>query len=215
MQNAENWVSLREFSRMRGVSLGAVQKAIESGRVTVVRRGMSGKLKSIEANQAMRQWNGNTDPDQAARAGAPICPPAPIISRSGELPLVPRTESAIASADVETLAASGDDALYLAARRRKMEFDAKQSELNYLQALGRLIATDELEKIMSRRYTVVREKLMNVDSRAAIIAAELGIPEKTAQIAAILRRENMQACNELSDDAGAEAARGAAERVAA
>lgn len=72
METVENWVSLREFARNRGVRLSAVQKAIESGRVTAVKRDEKGRLKAIELNRAMAEWNGNTDLDQAARAGAPL-----------------------------------------------------------------------------------------------------------------------------------------------
>jgi len=69
MENAEEWISLREFARRREVSLAAVQKAIESGRVRAVTRDGNGRLTSIEFCAAMREWNGNTDPAQAARSG--------------------------------------------------------------------------------------------------------------------------------------------------
>jgi len=69
MENAEEWISLREFARRREVSLAAVQKAIESGRVRAVTRDGNGRLTSIEFVRAMREWNGNTDPAQAARSG--------------------------------------------------------------------------------------------------------------------------------------------------
>lgn len=77
----EEWVSLREFARRRGVSLQAVQKAIASGRVTAVRRadpgpdGQPGRITGIEVNQATAQWNRNTDPNEAAKSGKVI--PAP------------------------------------------------------------------------------------------------------------------------------------------
>jgi len=66
---SEEWVSLREFSRRRGVRLAAVQKAIASGRVTAIRRGDTGRLKEIEFVQASAQWDANTDPAEAAKNG--------------------------------------------------------------------------------------------------------------------------------------------------
>jgi hypothetical protein len=78
----EEWVSLREFARRRGVSLQAVQKAIASGRVTAVRRadsgpdGQPGRITGIEVNQATAQWNRNTDPNEAAKSGKVIPAPA-------------------------------------------------------------------------------------------------------------------------------------------
>jgi len=71
----EEWVSLREFARRRGVSLQAVQKAIASGRVTAVRRapagaeGQPGRITAIEVCLATAQWNRNTDPAEAAKSG--------------------------------------------------------------------------------------------------------------------------------------------------
>lgn len=209
MENTENWVSLREFARMRGVSLGAVQKAIESGRVTAVRRSIEGRLKAIDAVAATAQWNGNTDPDQAGRAGAPI-------GVELDLPLQPKT-----GADVQTAAdyhddlpagVGSNDQRYLAARARKQEFEAHQAELDYLKALGRVIATDELKNVTARRYAAIRDKLLNIPDRlATILAAE----REPSQVHAQLTAEIKRVLNELADDADAQAARGPAERVAA
>ena len=80
----EEWVSLREFARRRGVSLQAVQKAIASGRVTAVRRadagpeGQPGRILGIEVNAATQQWNRNTDPTEAAKSGKVIPAPAAV-----------------------------------------------------------------------------------------------------------------------------------------
>jgi hypothetical protein len=78
----EEWVSLREFARRRGVSLQAVQKAIASGRVTAVKRadpgpeGQPGRILAIEVTAATQQWNRNTDPTEAAKSGKIIMAPA-------------------------------------------------------------------------------------------------------------------------------------------
>lgn len=70
-----DWVSLREFARRRGVVLGAVQRAIASGRVTAVQRDANGRLKAIDADLATQQWNSNTDPELAMRTGTIVPPP--------------------------------------------------------------------------------------------------------------------------------------------
>jgi hypothetical protein len=207
MENAENWVSLREFSRMRGVSLGAVQKAIESGRVTAVRRGVSGKLKGIEAKQAMHQWDGNTDADQAARSGAPIMVGAGLFE-------VPPTGADVQTPGDVPEGTGTNDQRYLAARARKQEFEAHEAELRYLQALGRLIATDDLANVTAKRYAAIRDKLLNIPDRlATILAAE----KDAARVHAQLTGEIKRVLNELANDstASAEAAERSAERVAA
>lgn len=164
MNEIEEWISLREFNRRRGVSLAAVQKAIKNRRVTAVRRNAAGKLIGIEFHAATRQWNCNTDPDQAARAGAPVLPnPDPIqpvvgvssvngvndvcvadLERGeGMVPHAPRADD---PGGAPVALQSEDDKRYLAARARKQEFEAKQVELDYMEALGLLVAAAEVGK---------------------------------------------------------------------
>ena len=76
-----DWISLREYSRRRNVTLGAVQKAIASGRVTAVRRDDKGRLVAIDAELATQQWSTNTDPDLALRTGTVVPPPDRIPTR--------------------------------------------------------------------------------------------------------------------------------------
>lgn len=49
-------VSQREYSRMRGVSLAAVQKAIKSGRIKLNSKGL------VDPDQANADWQQNTNP---------------------------------------------------------------------------------------------------------------------------------------------------------
>lgn len=53
-------VSLREYARRRGVTLRAVQKAVESGRVSLV-KDEKGNLK-VDPEAADKQWRDGTDP---------------------------------------------------------------------------------------------------------------------------------------------------------
>lgn len=93
----EEWVSLREFARRRGVSLQAVQKAIASGRVAAVRRadpgtaGQLGRILAIEVSAATQQWNRNTDPTEAAKSGKVIPAPAAAQPECGLLTAVVAT----------------------------------------------------------------------------------------------------------------------------
>jgi hypothetical protein len=223
MENVENWVSLREFARIRGVRLGAVQKAIESGRVTAFKRSVEGRLKAIEVNRATAQWNGNTDPDQAARAGAPIfaepntpqgaarsCESINGTASPAAASLAPDLLTPAPAAD--PVAPTEDSERYLAARARKQEFEAKQAELDYLAALGRIVSVDELSRVAARRYALVRDKLLNIPDRlATIIIAE----RDPARAHALMTAEIKRVLNELADAAEPETAGGTAERVAA
>ncbi len=51
-------VSLREYARIRGVSLTAVQKAIKTGRIKTTPEGR------IDIDQANQEWFQNTDPSK-------------------------------------------------------------------------------------------------------------------------------------------------------
>lgn len=215
MENAENWVSLREFARKREVSLKAVQKAIETGRVTAVKRDDNGRLTGIEMHAATAQWNRNTDPDQAGRAGQ-----APTIAKPGELPLEPpaaaaNVTSAPSNEDASpAAAASSDDAStsYLASRARRSEIEAKTSELEYAKALGQLVSSADLRTVNGRRYRALRDMLLNIPDRiATVVAAE----RDPARVHAAMTAEIKRVLNELSDDAAAEVAARTAQRVAA
>lgn len=227
-ETVENWVSLRRFAAARGVSLAAVQRAIADGRLKTVKRDPQGRLKGVELAAGMREWNGNTDLDQAQRAGAPILvqtntPPA----RGGDL--LAAADRSLTAHDVEvagtgTSAAAGelpgagapdtDEARYLKARAERQQIEAREAEIRYLQALGRLVSVDELQTVSARRYAAIRDKLLNIPDRVATILAAERDP---ARVHAALTTEIKQVLNELADHAAASAAaaEGTAERVAA
>jgi hypothetical protein len=107
---------------------------------------------------------------------------------------------------------NGKDFGYLEHRAKREEYQAKQAELDYLEAIGELVPTSELRAAAASRYRAIRDKLLNIPDRlSAILAAE----KDPAIVHAALAKEIKQVLHELSDDARAEAARGVAERMAA
>ena len=137
----EEWISLREFARRRGVALSAVQKAIETGRVTAVRRDSAGRLEAIEHQRASEEWNANTDPVQAARTGKVLetpSAPAPTLAVQATRELAePESQNADAS---DPIAVSDKDPHgYYKARAEREQHQAKLAELELLQELGRLV----------------------------------------------------------------------------
>lgn len=204
------FVSLREFARQRGVRLAAVQKAIESGRVTAVRRSESGRLTGIDLIAGTEQWNARTDPTQAARSNTVLGAPA---GASAELPLEAGLPAA-ASPDVSTAAPKPGDEKddYYRHRARKEEFAAHQAELDYMKAIGLLVSADEVRQVTERRYRTIRDAVLAVaDQEAEILAAE----KDPLVVRDRLMRAIKKALHELSDAARAGAAQGAEERVGA
>lgn len=106
----------------------------------------------------------------------------------------------------------GDQDSYLAHRARTEEFRAKHAELDYLEALGRLVPVDQFKQAQHRRYRALRDKLLNIPDRVStVLAAE----RDAMQIHHRLTEEIKRVLSELSSDAraDAEAAGGASERV--
>jgi len=206
-ETVENWVSLREFARQRSVSLGAVQKAIQTGRVTAVKRD-GNRLTAIELHAATAQWNRNTDPDQAGRSGQ-----APTIEQTSPQLSLDQPAGAAAATDQDAaVAVGGDDESksYLASRSRRSEIEAKTSELEYAKAIGQLVSSADLRTVNGRRYRALRDMLLNIPDRiATVVAAE----RDPARVHAAMTAEIKRVLNELSDDAAAEVAGGVAQRV--
>lgn len=216
----EEWISLREFSRRRDVRLSAVQKAIETERVTAVRRDARGRLVAIEYHAATLQWNANTDPTQAERSGTQSVQAPPASTATGELALV--FDSLVATGGEErgekardSQAAPANDKDphgYLESRAKTERFKSAQAELDYLKAIGLLVSRADEAKVKERRYRAMRDKLLGIaDREAAVLAAE----RDPIQVHAILTKAIKQVLHELSDEARTEVARGVAESVAA
>lgn len=105
-----------------------------------------------------------------------------------------------------------DEDGYLQHRARTEKFRSMQAELDYLQALGLLVPVGQFREATFRRYRMLRDKLLNIPDRVATVLAAERDPTQVHQK---LTEELKRVLSELSDDARAEAARGAAERVAA
>lgn len=144
----------REYARHRGVTLRAVQKAIEAGRITLVE--VEGKQK-IDAVQADRDWQENTDPAKQSllysagsvttgeAGGAPSAPPA------GD-------DDDKSSTDDDTAAYRRERAEREAIRRQK-----EQIELDQLR--GRVVDKDEVARLRFTEFRSLRDALGNLGAR--------------------------------------------------
>jgi len=225
---AEDWVSLREFGRRHALSLAAVQKAIETERITAVKRGHGGRLSGVEANAAWLQYNANTDPAEAAKNGKTLdegIPPAengapgmpgqgvaPALGPERELGLPEAKEPPAGQPAGGTAVTSKDPHGYQAARAERERLEVQQRNLDLAKAIGLVISTEEQRRVSARRYRAIRDQLLNIPDR---ICAALAAERDPAQVHALLTTELKQVLHELSNDASAEVARGLAERVAA
>lgn len=206
MKLPAGYVSLRAASRELDMTLGGVQKAIDSGRVTSVLKDPKGRRIGVHLERARIEWAGNTDPTQAERTGTVPIQASPVAGNDlfqGGAPDGPPSS---------TKAGKEDPHGYLEHRARTEEFRAKQAELEYLKDLGILVPIAEVREANFSRYRTLRDKMLNIPDRVATILAAERDPTR---VHVQLTEEIKRVLSELSIEASAAAAEGAAERVAA
>ena len=163
-------VSLRAYSRHRGVNLSAVQKAISSGRITL----LNGK---IDPEVADIQWAKNTRPDQQER---------------GSLKDFERTQADLAG--FSTGAAPGVDVPTpvggLSVEKAETENIRRQLlELQLAQKRGELVNVEDVERAMSSKLKASSEALNSLADRLApLLAAETDVDKVDAMLRTEIRR---------------------------
>lgn len=147
-------VSLRAYARMRGVTLGAVQKAVKSKRITLNQDG------TIDPERANQDWDRNTFAGKTlhsvSQPQAPKRTPAP-----------PRAGSALPAGDV------GADpvAAYLRARAVGETYKAKNAQLEYEERAGKLIQATKAGEYAAQFSSIVGDALSAWPDRLAPMVA--------------------------------------------
>lgn len=168
-------MGFRQYARHRGVTLRAVQKAIEAGRITVVGEGAERRIDSAMADAA---WRANTDPGAqsllysagpAARAAS-----APAIDPS-------RTESASARADDEP-APPDQTSEYRAERAKRERIRRERDEIELEELRGNLIALAEVEVTVYTAFRTLRDAMLQVGTRVKDRCASTADPFMVEQI---------------------------------
>jgi hypothetical protein len=139
-------LSLRAYAKHRGVTLKAVQKAIESGRIHTTADG------KIDAAQADAEWARNTGPKVRQTAAAP--PPSQAHFEQ------PRPESAAGVLD------------YARARAIIANYEARLVKLDYEERLKKLVNADEVSVAAFNSFRMFRDRMLNIPDRVvgALIA---------------------------------------------
>jgi hypothetical protein len=154
----------REYARHRGVTLGAVQKAIKAERISL---NENGKIDSVAADLA---WEANTDSSRVA-VNVLQAPAVPMI----QLPLVSTPEAAEDAASppatdekdpADELTGTDKSANdYRESRATRERFNALKQQLEYEQLVGQLINVDEANRIAFTFFRALRDSVMNVATR--------------------------------------------------
>lgn len=160
-------LSLRAYARHRaarglvGQTLGAVQKAIATGRITPI----EGK---IDPEVADIQWSEKTDSVQQARG-----------ARGGHAPKVP-------AEPVRPL--PGDREGYFATKERRERAEAELAELELKERRGELVKKADVERETFSVQRALRDRFTGIPDRIApIVAAEPDVGKCHEIIAAEIR----------------------------
>jgi hypothetical protein len=171
-------VSLRGYAKHRGVSLRAVQKAIQSGRIQPT---ASGKI-DIEVSDA--QWQRNTGPRPTTRTA----PPSAKTNAARQLVEQPLR--------ADTPGQPGLD--YSRARAVRENYLARLTKIEFEEKSGNLVSKQEVEVAAFNRYRTFRDNMLNIPDRlAALLAAEVD----PASIHEMLTGEIRRALQESSNGA--------------
>lgn len=163
-------LGLREYARYReahglpGITLRAVQKAIESGRITTV-VDEKGKPK-IDAEVADIQWGRNTDPDQSARAnaGRDVAPP-------------PFGGHGTGAGGSGASGGEREGSLYWDAKTRREVAEASKAELQLAEMAGGLVRRDGVERAAYEAGRLLRDMILSVPSALATELAAMTDPQ--------------------------------------
>lgn len=172
----------RAYARHRGVTLGAVQKAIRDQRIKV---NANGKIDSAEAD---RDWAANTDSSRIAVSALPgsqaVAPVAQQhLGLSGTLPTPQEDDAAADDGKPDDVAGSDRTATeYREHRATREQYQALTQQLEYEQLVGKLIDVEQASRIAYAAYRALRDAVLNVSPRVKDQLAALTDPHEVEQV---------------------------------
>lgn len=154
-------LSFRAYARRRGVTHAAVSKAVTEGRITAGTDKETGK-RYIDPAVADPQWEASTD--QAKQAGS-----AAVATK--------KRESDVMVGDLEEGEEGPATSTYMLNRSRREHFQARITEINYLERAGQVVSADAVKKQAFRAARLAREALLGIPDRLAPELAGVSEPK--------------------------------------
>jgi hypothetical protein len=171
-------ISQREYARRRGISHVAVQRAVNSGRISTI----NGK---IDPDLADREWRENTDQSKPRNriTGSP---------KHARVAGEPSEPMDFGGADGGNGTASG----YAKARAARELYQAQLAKIELDRQRGVLVRADEVRLGAFNMARKARDQLIALPERlAAILAAS----QDPAEVQRILEEEIERICEEIAD----------------
>lgn len=170
----------REYSRHAGVTLRAVQKAIEAGHIRITTD------KKIDPNQADRDWRDSKDVQRVAVSIFPAKAPATSAQGSNEnranVAAPPQLEGDDDEPDPAESEGESSTNEYRTHRAQREKFSALKQELEYKQLAGELIPVEEAKRIAFTTFRGIRDSVLNVPTRLKDQLAALDDPHQCERL---------------------------------
>lgn len=147
-------MSLRQYARHRGVALSAVQKAIQSNRISTLPDGR------LDDEVADAEWARNTAPrpSVATRPAATHLPAVPPAQRE-PFETAPKLD--------------GGGLEYSRARAVRENYLARLAKIEFEERSGKLVSRDEVKIAAFNKFRTFRDGMLNIPDRlSAVLAAE-------------------------------------------
>ncbi len=146
----------REYARHRGVSLGAVQKALRDNRITATEE------KKIDATVADRDWQINTD---ASRIAVSVTETTSTPAQKEIFLSPPAGGEDDSQASDEVTGADKTAREYREHRGERERYTALKQKLEYEMLVGKVINVEDAQRIAYTTFRGVRDSVMNVAAR--------------------------------------------------
>jgi hypothetical protein len=155
-------MSLREYSRHRGCSLAAVQKAISSGRISVCRSETKGakSYSWVDSAESDRRWQENTDPTQQRVATRAEMGKGPQISRREP---TPEPDVPVGGKSKNETGEYGQ--MYNKGRAIREGYSARLARLEYEKRSGMLIETEKVKVAFFNAANKASQSLLGLSTR--------------------------------------------------
>lgn len=173
------YMTIREYSRHRGLALSSVQVAIKSGRIHIAKEEQHGKKiwKFVDSDIADKEWSQNTNVDQQRTPTRREMGISQESSRTANYTeadaepmflegLIPASSPESKSPHISSNENSDQDSVeYLKERARRERISRMNAELDYAEKVGTLVHVSKMRAALFNAGTVVQQNLLTISSR--------------------------------------------------
>ncbi|MBF0213040.1 MAG: hypothetical protein HQM00_05670 [Magnetococcales bacterium] len=187
-------ISIRAYARLRGVTEGAVRKAIKTGRISIE------PDRTIDSDKADCEWDNNTNQLYNEKYKENIGVSSNNAKQNSS---DYSTSESINKSHVRDIGTSENNIpSYQISRAVREAYLAKKARLDYEVRAGKLLSSDEVAKSAFNIARIVRDKILNIPRRypSLLLSSEILLSEDDCKkVEQILHKELLIVINDLCD----------------